>query len=94
VQIFNTWAGILPAREFEMWCIRPHARLIEKLRAEIPGARVIGFPCGAGTELGRYLAAVAVDTVVHKKLSKLRAALEAHHNKYSRSVLARQAIAA
>jgi uroporphyrinogen decarboxylase len=63
VQIFDTWAGILPAREFEMWCIRPHARLVEKLRAEIPGARVIGFPRGAGTELGRYLDAVAVDTV-------------------------------
>jgi len=63
VQIFDTWAGILPAREFEMWCIRPHARILEKLRAEIPGARVIGFPRGAGTELGRYLDAVAVDTV-------------------------------
>src|SRR5262249_24259031 len=23
VQIFDTWAGILPAGEFEMWCIRP-----------------------------------------------------------------------
>ena len=63
VQIFDTWAGILPAREFEMWCIRPHVRLIEKLRAEIPGARVIGFPRGAGTELGCYLDAVAVDAV-------------------------------
>ncbi len=63
VQIFDTWAGILPAREFEMWCIRPHVRVIEKLRAEIPGARVIGFPRGAGTELGRYLDAVAVDAV-------------------------------
>jgi uroporphyrinogen decarboxylase len=63
VQIFDTWAGILPALEFEMWCIRPQARLVEKLRAEIPGARVIGFPRGAGTELGRYLDAVAVDTV-------------------------------
>jgi uroporphyrinogen decarboxylase len=29
VQIFDTWAGILPAGEFEMWCIRPHARIIE-----------------------------------------------------------------
>jgi uroporphyrinogen decarboxylase len=63
VQIFDSWAGILPAREFEMWCIRPHARILEQLRAEIPGARVIGFPRGAGTELGRYLDAVAVDAV-------------------------------
>jgi uroporphyrinogen decarboxylase len=63
VQIFDTWAGILPAGEFEMWCIRPHARLVEKLRAVVPGARVIGFPRGAGTELGSYLDAVAVDAV-------------------------------
>src|SRR5262249_46835255 len=54
VQIFDTWAGILPAGEFEMWGIRPHARIIEKVRAEVPGARIIGFPRGAGSELGRY----------------------------------------
>ncbi len=63
VQIFDTWAGILPAGEFEKWCIRPHARILEKLRAEIPGARVIGFPRGAGTGLTRYLDAVTVDAV-------------------------------
>jgi uroporphyrinogen decarboxylase len=63
VQIFDTWAGILPAQEFESWCIRPHARIVEKVRAQIPDARIIGFPRGAGTELGRYLDAVAVDAV-------------------------------
>jgi uroporphyrinogen decarboxylase len=63
VQIFDTWAGILPAGEFEMWCTRPHARIVEKVRSEVPGARIIGFPRGAGTELGRYLDAVAVDAV-------------------------------
>ena len=63
VQIFDTWAGILPAQEFENWCIRPHAQIIDKVRAEIPGARIIGFPRGAGTKLSRYLDAVAVDAV-------------------------------
>jgi uroporphyrinogen decarboxylase len=63
VQIFDTWAGILPAREFEMWCIQPIARIVEKVRAEIPGARIVGFPRGAGTELMRYLDAVAVDAI-------------------------------
>jgi uroporphyrinogen decarboxylase len=63
VQIVDTWAGILPAGEFEMWCSRPHARIVEKVRSEVPGARIIGFPRGAGTELGRYLDAVAVDAV-------------------------------
>jgi uroporphyrinogen decarboxylase len=63
VQIFDTWAGILSAQEFENWCVRPHAQIIEKVRAEIPGARIIGFPRGAGTKLSRYLDAVAVDAV-------------------------------
>jgi uroporphyrinogen decarboxylase len=63
VQIFDTWAGILPADEFESWCIRPVARMIEKVRRDFPEARIIGFPRGAGTELGRYLDAVAVDAV-------------------------------
>jgi uroporphyrinogen decarboxylase len=63
VQIFDTWAGILPADEFQNWCIRPVARIVEKVRRDIPDARIIGFPRGAGTELGRYLDAVAVDAV-------------------------------
>jgi uroporphyrinogen decarboxylase len=63
VQIFDTWAGVLPTGEFQNWCIRPVARLIEKVRREHPQARIIGFPRGAGTELGRYLDDAAVDAV-------------------------------
>jgi uroporphyrinogen decarboxylase len=63
VQIFDTWAGILPADEFERWCIAPVARIVEKVREDIPDAKIIGFPRGAGTELGRYLDAVAVDAI-------------------------------
>jgi uroporphyrinogen decarboxylase len=63
VQIFDTWAGILPADEFRKWCIQPCARIVEGVRKQISGARIIGFPRGAGTELGTYLDAVAVDAV-------------------------------
>jgi uroporphyrinogen decarboxylase len=63
VQIFDTWAGILPADEFHSWCVLPCARIVEKVRAEVGGARIIGFPRGAGTELPHYLDAVAVDAV-------------------------------
>jgi uroporphyrinogen decarboxylase len=62
-QIFDTWAGILPADEFAKWCIAPVARIVAAVRKRIPGAKVIGFPRGAGTELGRYLASVDVDAV-------------------------------
>lgn len=63
VQIFDSWAGVLPADEFRKWCIEPVAQIVAALRERIPGAKVIGFPRGAGTPLRRYLAAVAVDAV-------------------------------
>jgi uroporphyrinogen decarboxylase len=62
-QIFDTWAGVLPAGEFRKWCIEPCARIVAAVRKQIPGARIIGFPRGAGTELPRYLDAVAVDAI-------------------------------
>jgi uroporphyrinogen decarboxylase len=63
VQIFDTWAGVLPPEEFSRWCIEPVARIVDELRRRIPGARVIGFPRGAGTNLQRYVEEVSVDAV-------------------------------
>jgi uroporphyrinogen decarboxylase len=63
VQIFDTWAGVLPVGEFDKWCIQPTARIVEKVRSTLPDAKIIGFPRGAGTELGRYLNAIAVDAI-------------------------------
>jgi uroporphyrinogen decarboxylase len=63
VQIFDTWAGVLPTDEFHKWCIEPSARIVTGVRRQVPHARIIGFPRGAGTELPRYLAAVPVDAI-------------------------------
>jgi uroporphyrinogen decarboxylase len=63
VQIFDTWAGILPAGEFRRWCIEPTARIVAAVRAQVPDARIVGFPRGAASELGLYLNAVAVDAI-------------------------------
>jgi uroporphyrinogen decarboxylase len=63
VQIFDTWAGVLPPEEFSRWCIDPGRRIIETLRTQIPGAAVIGFPRGAGTQLRRYIEDVPVNAV-------------------------------
>jgi len=63
VQIFDSWAGILPADEFRKWCIEPCAKIIAAVRARVPAAKIIGFPRGAGTKLTQYVAAVAVDAV-------------------------------
>jgi uroporphyrinogen decarboxylase len=63
VQIFDTWAGMLPAEEFRRWCIEPTQRLIAKLRSEIPAAKVIAFPRGIGAGICRFISDVAVDAV-------------------------------
>ena len=63
VQIFDTWAGILPAGEFERWCVKPCARIVERVRKEIPDAKIIGFPRGAVSGLRHFLNEVAVDAV-------------------------------
>jgi uroporphyrinogen decarboxylase len=63
VQIFDTWAGVLPADEFGRWCIGPTQRIIAKVREQMPRAMVIGFPRGVGTALLRYVEDVPVDAV-------------------------------
>ena len=63
VQIFDTWAGSLPVEDFERWSVQPTKRLVEKLRAKRPGAKVIGFPRGAGRKIPRYVAETGVDAV-------------------------------
>jgi uroporphyrinogen decarboxylase len=63
IQIFDTWAGILPPDEFRKWCIAPCARLIAAVRESVPSAKIIGFPRGAGTKLLQYVEAVPVDAI-------------------------------
>ncbi len=63
VQIFDTWAGSLSTQEFERWCIRPTKRLIAELRTKHPGAKVIGFPRGAGKNTPHYVDETKVDAI-------------------------------
>jgi len=63
VQIFDTWAGSLPPHDFERWCVEPTRQIVRKLRARKPGAKVIGFPRGAGRNIPRYVEETKVDAV-------------------------------
>lgn len=47
VQIFDSWAGVLSPEEFVRWSVGPIRRIVRAVRAEIPDAKVIGFPKGA-----------------------------------------------
>jgi uroporphyrinogen decarboxylase len=62
VQIFDSWASVLPAAEFDRWCIRPVKALVDKVRAARPQARIIAFPRGATTEgIQRFVRETKVD---------------------------------
>ncbi|HWV97336.1 MAG TPA: uroporphyrinogen decarboxylase [Xanthobacteraceae bacterium] len=63
LQIFDTWAGVLPPREFQRWSIEPTRRIIEGVRRAVPDAKIIGFPRGAGAQLPSYVARTGVDAV-------------------------------
>jgi uroporphyrinogen decarboxylase len=63
LQIFDTWAGVLPPREFMRWSIEPTRRIVEGVRRQIPDAKIIGFPRGAGALLPDYINATGVDGV-------------------------------
>ena len=58
VQIFDSWAGVLPRPEYERWCLKPLAAIVSGLRVRRPEARIIGFPRVSGPALD-----AAVDTI-------------------------------
>jgi uroporphyrinogen decarboxylase len=60
VQVFDTWAGILPESEFRRWVIEPTARIVGDLAKRHPNVPVIGFPKGAGALYADYAAETGV----------------------------------
>jgi uroporphyrinogen decarboxylase len=63
VQLFDTWAGVLSPHEFMRWSIEPAQRIVARVRARIPNAKIIGFPRGAGALLRNFVARTGVDAV-------------------------------
>ena len=59
VQLFDSWAGVLPEPEFARWCQAPAARIVASLKAARPDVPVIAFPRGAGPRYPGYQTAVA-----------------------------------
>ena len=51
VQIFDSWAGVLPQREFRRWCLEPVRKIIAGLKKLRPDVPIILFPRGVGSHL-------------------------------------------
>jgi uroporphyrinogen decarboxylase len=63
VQIFESWAEDLPQPSFERLVLKPIAKIVAAVRAEIPNAPIIGFPRGAGHRVGAFVEATKVNGV-------------------------------
>ena len=61
LQLFDSWAGVLPEGEFRRWCQEPVARIVATLKSEHPEVPIIAFPRGAGLHLQSFVKAVPVD---------------------------------
>jgi uroporphyrinogen decarboxylase len=77
VQLFDSWAGVLPEEGFERWVIAPTRRITAALGERFPAVPIIGFPRGAGLLYERYsietgVNTVSLDTVVPKGFARER----------------------
>lgn len=61
VQLFDSWAGVLPPAEFEKWVVSPLRRIIAALKGRRPDVPVIAFVRGAGTHLPDLAARLGAD---------------------------------
>lgn len=63
VQIFDSWAGVLDEHMFERSCVMPVKRMVDRVRAARPNAKIIGFPKGVSALLRGYREKTGVDAV-------------------------------
>ncbi|PHQ67701.1 MAG: uroporphyrinogen decarboxylase [Sneathiella sp.] len=63
VQIFDTWAGVLPDDMLRKWVVEPTKRIIEGLRRQYPELPVIGFPKGVGGNIIDFVTQTGVTAV-------------------------------
>ncbi|MCH9844017.1 MAG: uroporphyrinogen decarboxylase [Alphaproteobacteria bacterium] len=54
IQIFDSWAGLLPPDEFMRFSILPTVKIITAIRQDYPDIPIIGFPRGGGEKIIDY----------------------------------------
>lgn len=63
VQIFDSWAGALPATLRGRYSLRPIAEIASTVRSACPNVPTIAFPRGVGTGYADYAAVPAISAV-------------------------------
>jgi uroporphyrinogen decarboxylase len=74
VQIFDSWAGVLPVAEFERWCIAPVARIVAAVRAQRPSVKIIAFPRAMAGNVADYARRTGLDAMSFDTSADLAAA--------------------
>jgi uroporphyrinogen decarboxylase len=63
LQLFESWAGTVPAGLWDRVVLEPTARIVRSVKAKHPAIPIIGFPRGGGAWLIRYANATKIDGV-------------------------------
>lgn len=63
VQIFDSWAGLLPPEQFRRFVVAPTRQIVAAIHARHPQAPVIGFPRNAGPLYEAYFAETGVNAL-------------------------------
>jgi uroporphyrinogen decarboxylase len=63
LQIFDSWAGLLPAADFRRFVIEPTKNLVARMKNKYPHIPIIGFPREAGENYAPYIRETGVDAV-------------------------------
>jgi uroporphyrinogen decarboxylase len=61
LQLFDSWAGVLPEAAFRQWVIAPTKKIVTALNRAHPQIPIIGFPRDAGLMYRAYLAETGVN---------------------------------
>lgn len=75
LQIFDSWAGLLPDGAFQQWCIEPILRIVSRVTQERPDIPIIVFPRLAGVRYGEFvgqdgIAAVSLDQTMSREWAR------------------------
>ncbi len=63
VQLFDSWAGLLPESQFNRWVIAPTRAIVNKIRETCPEIPIIGFPRAAGVLFEPFIRETGVDGI-------------------------------
>lgn len=75
LQIFDSWAGLLPDGAFQKWCVEPIGRIIVRVKDKKPEIPIIVFPRLAGARYMDFLkiegvAAVSLDQTMSREWAR------------------------